>query len=1512
MRRLLILLLFYLLYVVNCLEILDTFYNDRYAGYSYYCTQPLGISNGRVPNEQMSGSISEKNREAFEARLNGLSSWRPVKQDNEQFLEVDLGVKHNVTSMAIQGNEAGGEYVKQFIIEFSNDGINWNFYTNKEKILKYFEGNFDDNTPVFIEFDSFFIARFVRFRPYHWHNFIALRVELYGCKFKDRTVYFDEQSFIQYDAANFPIIKESDWLRFRFRSSKPNGVIFYAKGAINGDFYLVELKNGSIHVVIDVGSFDMRSKTNQKLSNDGIDSGNYYENTYMMENGYSFSLSQYFSSILSYNTESLLGDIIDNADGTIMGESSSFGDGIIEGVCGSLLDDNLWHSVSIRRSGKLMELEVDHLKVYRFSSTFSSFNQLNFDSLVNVGGTTNVFDRGITSSLNFTGCLQSFNYEGIDFIDGIENNNDQFKLIGQMSYSCGLDDIQPFTLFNYFSQLTIKDKFFYSGAQKSYNNFRTQNRDEGFYISFELRSFQHNCQLFYTTFHQLYVGIDRLIRLQMYLEDGQIYISLIIPKRKMDEDRKEKIFLQNWPPIKCQNGIVNDGRWHQIELEIRTNRFDYTIDGYKTTGWMGWTIETPNDYYFGYTTQYIDSFDEEYFVSMTNLHENLLSSCIGCIRNININNKPINSLKQDHETFSFEYSDIDTESCILFDRCTPNPCAHDGKCLQNQTHFSCDCSYTGYTGGVCHVSEYPRSCAEFKMSKRHDADIRKIVQFRDGKHKITIDLDGSGPIRPFEIECELGNIYDSTNETILHHHSEGKQTVDGYSGKGDYQSSIRYHANEQQLNMLIERSDSCRQHILYECQNSKLLNTNPEKLLDTSISSSSSSSSSGNLDTSFLSQMSSAYGWWVGGIQNQKMDYWGNSEMGTGRCACGLQQTCIGKGFCNCDTYQQQSSSIRSSAQLFDDINRMEDDSWNQEKINKKNFFINSNNENFYYSNIPNGWSADSGFIVRKEHLPIKQIHFGDTGSTSDNKKGIYKVGPLICNGDKLFNNVVTFNHSDAVLSFDSQVFRPTIQGTTSTLLQIQGERDFLEIRLSTGREVLLRFSAGHNAGVQVISIKTNYDLNDNEWHFVEMERNRIEARLRVDNHASTILEEQEQFRSFSFTSNLTIGAGVNYKNGFVGCFRALTVNGQMLDMKGLVEKNQIYGVSSGCVGKCDSSPCLNGGKCEELYDSFTCDCTFTPFRGHLCNEEVGTLLDEHTYIKYTIPDIGVIGTVEEFIRVGFVSPHFDTKENGGRTLIHIESEDRKEYFYLELQNNGGVRVKFHFGFDEWQRNTERFGIQLASFQFHEIKILRQFSNGTNRFLMQIDDYPPYVKNKFNIPIIADVKFDNPKYIYIGKYPYRKNEKGFHGCISRVQFNRYFPLKFAFREIVDPNIEIIGPNGNQSIREQHCDIDPIRYPPDPIDIPPDRRKPKEIILLTPPITSTVSSRTSVILSIIFSILLATAILIGLFCLAKHSSQAGTYRTYEEKGASRALDPDSAIMKGDPRHPGVTEKKEWFI
>ena len=47
--------------------------------------------------------------------------------------------------------------------------------------FKVFTGNVDQNTVVYHNLDPPITARYIRFKPVEWQDWISMRVELYGC-----------------------------------------------------------------------------------------------------------------------------------------------------------------------------------------------------------------------------------------------------------------------------------------------------------------------------------------------------------------------------------------------------------------------------------------------------------------------------------------------------------------------------------------------------------------------------------------------------------------------------------------------------------------------------------------------------------------------------------------------------------------------------------------------------------------------------------------------------------------------------------------------------------------------------------------------------------------------------------------------------------------------------------------------------------------------------------------------------------------------------------------------------------------------------------------------------------------------------------------------------------------------------------------------------------------------------------------------------------------------------------
>ena len=191
---------------------------------------------------------------------------------------------------------------------------------------------------------------------------------------------------------------------------------------------------------------------------------------------------------------------------------------------------------------------------------------------------------------------------------------------------------------------------------------------------------------------------------------------------------------------------------------------------------------------------------------------------------------------------------------------------------------------------------------------------------------------------------------------------------------------------------------------------------------------------------------------------------------------------------------------------------------------------------------------------------------------------------------------------------------------------------------LITGNKVQFEYASGK--GPQGVTVETSYRLDDNQWHSGLVERNRKEAMVVVDGaRKGQVKEPYGPVRPMVLTSKLFVGATKDYSDGYVGCMRALVLNGVVMDLVAEATRNPwgLYGVSVGCSGKCSKNPCQNGGVCMEGYDHFTCDCRWTPFKGPICADEIGVNMRTSYMIKYDFKG-NYKSTIAEKIHVGFTT----------------------------------------------------------------------------------------------------------------------------------------------------------------------------------------------------------------------------------------------------------------------------------
>lgn len=422
------------------------------------------------------------------------------------------------------------------------------------------------------------------------------------------------------------------------------------------------------------------------------------------------------------------------------------------------------------------------------------------------------------------------------------------------------------------------------------------------------------------------------------------------------------------------------------------------------------------------------------------------------------------------------------------------------------------------------------------------------------------------------------------------------------------------------------------------------------------------------------------------------------------------------------------------------------------------------------------------------------------------------------------------------------------------------------------------------------MSVESFSKLDDNQWHSVLIERNRKEAKIVLDGtNKAQVKEPTGPIRQLVLTSKLFIGTQTDYKEGFLGCFRSLVLNGNPVDLVTEVTKQSwgAYGLSAGCVGKCSESPCKNGGLCLEGYDHFTCDCQNTTFKGIVCSDEVGVSMRPNYMIEYDFKR-GYRTSSNKKIRVAFKT----TDPKG--FIFGAFSDQGIECMTLRVTMTGHLKLEVDFG--PGKQELVFTDQNFKTGHFHDV-IIEQVDDG-KRLKMIVDNYEPKVLEN-NLWNHDGVQYRNIRYLYIGRN--ETMQDGFSGCISRVQFDDLMLLKLLFQDDPLSNVRAIP----ETMREDFCGVEPFTLPPEELET----RKPptveEEKIEEYYQVSS--SAVLGAGLAIIFIVIVVLSVLFGRY-MNRHK---GEYMTREDEGAQDAFDADTAVLQGKTGHL-VEKKKEWFI
>ncbi|XP_065827926.1 EGF-like repeat and discoidin I-like domain-containing protein 3 isoform X1 [Oscarella lobularis] len=157
------------------------------------CESPLGMTTGAISTFglESSSNYNDGHHQKF-SRLNSINlgpnslAWCAAQNDQNQFLQIDIGYVTTVTAVATQGrskdiNNCCDQWVTSYSVQYSKDGYLWNYYEVHGSI-KTFSGNSDNDGVVRNYFsDGAVSARYIRIRPRTVHGHTSMRAEVYGC-----------------------------------------------------------------------------------------------------------------------------------------------------------------------------------------------------------------------------------------------------------------------------------------------------------------------------------------------------------------------------------------------------------------------------------------------------------------------------------------------------------------------------------------------------------------------------------------------------------------------------------------------------------------------------------------------------------------------------------------------------------------------------------------------------------------------------------------------------------------------------------------------------------------------------------------------------------------------------------------------------------------------------------------------------------------------------------------------------------------------------------------------------------------------------------------------------------------------------------------------------------------------------------------------------------------------------------------------------------------------------------
>lgn len=108
--------------------------------------------------------------------------WEPEMTNANQWLDIEFDKPEPIYGVILQGGISEDKYVTSYKVLFSENGQTFSYMLDREKQPRVFRGPVDKIQSVKQRFYQPVEARIVRINPLTWHNGIAIKVEVLGCR----------------------------------------------------------------------------------------------------------------------------------------------------------------------------------------------------------------------------------------------------------------------------------------------------------------------------------------------------------------------------------------------------------------------------------------------------------------------------------------------------------------------------------------------------------------------------------------------------------------------------------------------------------------------------------------------------------------------------------------------------------------------------------------------------------------------------------------------------------------------------------------------------------------------------------------------------------------------------------------------------------------------------------------------------------------------------------------------------------------------------------------------------------------------------------------------------------------------------------------------------------------------------------------------------------------------------------------------------------------------------------